>query len=459
MPCVAVEVLTTPGLGDNSYLVSSGAEAAVIDPQRDVVRLLDVAESRGVRIRYVVETHVHNDYVSGAEELRAAAGADVVGPARAGYRFAYEPMDDGDALSVGDLTLVALTTPGHTPEHTAYLLREAGSSAPSTLFSGGSLIVGSAGRTDLLGAENTESLTRQQFRTMRRLADLPDDVALLPTHGAGSFCASTPPGKQRTSSIGAERVGNPALRVVDEALFVAQQLDGLAAYPDYYAYLAPINRNGAPVFGDVPIPPPRSPDEIDEAMRRGASLVDAREGAAYAAVHAPGSLNVPIAESFASYVGWLVPFGDEVVLVVPDHRALVDAATQLFRIGYDRVTGYLEGGIDGWGASGRDVRSYPTMSAQDLVEDIRRGEAGDVIDVRQRSEWEAGHLQGSRHVFVGDVPDRLDAFDRDAVNTVVCASGYRSAMAASVLDRAGVPVRLVARGGVPRALRLLARSA
>jgi rhodanese-related sulfurtransferase len=319
--------------------------------------------------------------------------------------------------------------------------------------------VGSAGRTDLLGDENTESLTEQQFRTMRRLADLPDDVELLPTHGAGSFCASTPPGKQRTSSIGTERVGNPALTVVDEALFVAQQLDGLAAYPDYYAYLAPINRNGAPVFGDVPIPPPRSADEIDDAMRRGASLVDAREGAAYAAVHAPGSLNVPIAESFASYVGWLVPFGDEVVLLVPDRRALVDAATQLFRIGYDRVTGYLEGGIDAWEASGRDVRSYPTMSAQDLVEDIGRGEAGDVIDVRQRSEWEAGHLEGSRHVFVGDVPDRLDAFDRDAVNTVVCASGYRSAMAASVLDRAGVPVRLVARGGVPRALRLLARSA
>src|SRR5919108_553600 len=248
MPCVAVEVLTTPGLGDNSYLVSSGAEAAVIDPQRDVVRLLGVAEARGVRIRYVVETHVHNDYVSGAQELRAA--------------------------------------------------------------------------------------------------------------------------------VGAERVGNPALTVVDEALFVAHQLDGLAAYPDYYAYLAPINRNGAPVFGDVPIPPPRSADEVDGAMRRGASLVDAREGAAYAAMHAPGSLNVPIAESFGSYVGWLVPFGDEVVLLVPDRRALFDAAAQLFRIGYDRVTGYLEGGIDGWRASGRDVRSYPTMSAQDLVEDVGRGEAG-----------------------------------------------------------------------------------
>jgi hydroxyacylglutathione hydrolase len=459
MPFVAVDVLTTPGLGDNSYLLSSGDEAAAIDPQRDVVRLLDAADARGVRIRYVVETHVHNDYVSGAQELRAAVGAEVVGPARAGYRFAYEPLDDGQALTVGDITLVALATPGHTPEHTSYLLREADSSAPTAVFSGGSLIVGSAGRTDLLGAEQTKSLTEQQFRTMRRLADLPDDVALLPTHGAGSFCASTPPGKQRTSSIGAERIGNPALKVVDEALFLAQQLDGLAAYPDYYAYLAPINRSGAPVFGDVPIPPRRSADEIDDAMRRGASLVDAREGAVFASVHVPGSLNVPMAESFASYIGWLVPFGDEVVLLAPDDGALVEAATQLFRIGYERLTGYLDGGIEAWKGSGRDVRSYPAISAQDLVDDLGRGDAGHVIDVRQRSEWEAGHLEGSRHEFVGDVPDRLDAFARDAVNTVVCASGYRSAMAASVLDRAGVPIRLVARGGVPRALKLLARSA
>jgi hydroxyacylglutathione hydrolase len=264
MRFVALDVLTTPGLGDNSYLVSSGTEAAAIDPQRDVARLLDAAEARGVRIRYVVETHVHNDYVSGASELRAAVGAQVVGPARSGYEFPHEPLDDGDELAVGDLTLVGMATPGHTPEHTSYLLREAGFSTPSAVFSGGSLIVGSAGRTDLLSAETTQSLTKQQFRTMMRFAELADDVMLLPTHGAGSFCASTPPGKQRTSSIGAERFGNPALTVVDEALFVRQQLDGLAAYPDYYAYLAPINRAGAAVFGDVPIPQPRSAEEVDD---------------------------------------------------------------------------------------------------------------------------------------------------------------------------------------------------
>jgi hydroxyacylglutathione hydrolase len=455
---VALDVLTTPGLGDNSYLVSSGSEAAAIDPQRDVARFIDAADARGAGIRYVVETHVHNDYVSGAAELRAATGAEVVGPARAGYGFPYRPLADGEALAVGDLTLVALSTPGHTREHTSYLLREARSSEPGALFSGGSLIVGSAGRTDLLGDELTADLTRQQFRTMRRLAELPDAIVLLPTHGAGSFCTTSPPGKQRTSSIGAERLGNPALTAVDEAMFVRQQLEGLSAFPDYYSHVAPINRAGAVVLGDVPIPPPLSAEDVDAVSRRGAWLVDARDGASFAQEHVPRSLNVPLADSFASYVGWLVPFGSEVVLVVPDHDALVEAATQLFRIGYDRVSGHLDGGLRAWRASRRHVATYPALSIQQLVEELVGGDAGVVVDVRQRSEWDAGHLEGARHEFVGDIPDRLDTFDRDAVTTTVCASGYRSAMAASVLDRAGVPVRVVSRGGVPRAMRLLARS-
>jgi hydroxyacylglutathione hydrolase len=455
---VTLDVLTTAGLGDNSYLVSSGTEAAAIDPQRDVTRFIEAARTRGARIRYVVETHVHNDYVSGAAELRAATGAEVAGPARAGYAFPHRSLHDGDELGVGDLTLVAISTPGHTPEHTCYLLREAGASEPSALFSGGSLTVGSAGRTDLLGYELTEELTHQQFRSMRRLAELRDGVILLPTHGAGSFCTTAPPGKQRTSSIGVERLTNPALTVVDEALFVREQLDGLAAYPDYYAHVAPINRAGPVVYGDVPIPPAMSADDVDALLRRGAWLVDARDGASFAQAHISSSLNVPLADSFASYVGWLVPFGDEIVLLIPSHEALVETATQLFRIGYERVSGHLEGGVGAWQGSGRDVSSYPALSVQQLVEELARGEAGLVVDVRQRSEWDAGHLEGSRHEFVGDVPDRLNTFDRDVVTTVVCASGYRSAMAASVLDRAGIPVRLVARGGVPRALRTLARS-
>jgi glyoxylase-like metal-dependent hydrolase (beta-lactamase superfamily II) len=451
-----IDILVTPGLGDNGYLLVSSDEAVAIDPQRDARRFLEAAAARGSRIRTVLETHVHNDYVSGALEIREATGANIAGPASAGYAFGFSPMEDGAELAVGDLTLTAVATPGHTPEHTAYAVGRPGSPAPEAVFSGGSLIVGSAGRTDLLGADRAEELARAQFHSLRRLASLPDATVLLPTHGAGSFCATAPPGKRRTSSIGAERAENPALAETEEADFVRRQLDGLDRFPAYYRHIAPINRAGPPVLGDVPAPAPRSADEVAATMRAGAWLVDGRDGAAFAERHVPGSLNVPLEESFASYVGWLVPFGEPIALLVPDGPALAEAATQLFRIGIEPV-GHLEGGIDAWRAGGRDLASYPTVDVAELLAELgsgELGEAGEIVDVRQPSEWAAGHLDGSRHAFVGDVPERLDTFRRDEPTTVICASGYRSAMAASVLDRAGLPVRLVARGGVPRALRL-----
>ncbi|HEX6230213.1 MAG TPA: MBL fold metallo-hydrolase [Actinomycetota bacterium] len=452
-----LDLFVTPGLGDNSYVLSSGDEAIAVDPQRDVARFLEAARSRRARIRYAIETHVHNDYVSGAAELREAAGAEIVGPARARFAFPFRPVDDGEELPVGDLRLVALATSGHTPEHMSYVLHRG--DGPVALFSGGSLIVGSAGRTDLLGPEQAEELARAQFRTMRRLAELPNGVALLPTHGAGSFCATSPPGGERTSSLGAERASNPALADVDEETFVRQQLSGLMAFPDYYVHMAPINRAGPRVYGRVPLPPPLPAERVASLLSEGACLVDAREGSAFAAGHVPGSLNVPLEASFGSYVGWLVPFGSPVVLLLPGRGALEEAATQLFRIGYERLEGHLDGGVHAWRAEGRGLASYPTLEVEDLLGELDRGEAGDVVDVRQRTEWDEGHLDGSRHVFVGDLPDRLDGFDRTVRTTIVCASGHRSSMAASLLAREGVPVRLVARAGVPRALRLRRRSA
>ena len=449
-----LDLFVTPGLGDNSYILSWGDEAAAIDPQRDVERFIEAAAGRGARVRYVIETHVHNDYVSGAAELRAAAGAEILAPANAGYGFPTTPLEDGMQMAIGDGVLEALATPGHTPEHMSYLLRDANGDGVM-LFSGGSLIVGSAGRTDLLGLERADELTRLQFRTMRRISALPDHVLLLPTHGAGSFCASAPPHSERASTIATERSANPALADVDEETFVRQQLNGLMAYPDYYSQMAPINRAGPPVLGAVPIPAAMTADEAAVAANDGAWLVDTREGSAFAKAHVPGSLNVPLEPSFAAYVGWLLPFDTSVVLLVESHEALVEAATQLYRIGWDAVVGHFEGGIGAWVASDRETSSYPEIGVEELVSELRRGQAGDVVDVRQRTEWDEGHLAGSRHVFVGDVPDTSDAFSRSVRSTIVCASGYRSSMVASLLDRAGVPVRLVSAAGVPRALRLL----
>ena len=253
-----VELVVTRGLGDNSYVVASGDDAAVIDPQRDAGRFLALAEAHGWTVRHVLETHVHNDYVSGALEIRAATGAEVLGPADARYRFPFRQLREGDEVSVGDIRLVAMATPGHTPEHTAYVAFEGSSGTPVAVFTGGSLMVGGAGRTDLLGPALADDLTRAQYRTLHRLAELPGDAAVYPTHGAGSFCGAGPAPRRRTSTIRGELKGNRALAAPDEQAFVRQQLTGLLAYPDYYGEMAPINRAGPRVLGSA-ARPRRSP--------------------------------------------------------------------------------------------------------------------------------------------------------------------------------------------------------
>jgi glyoxylase-like metal-dependent hydrolase (beta-lactamase superfamily II) len=246
------ELFVTPGLGDNSYLLVSAGEAVVVDPQRDAWRFLSAADARKLRVRYVLETHVHNDYVSGALEIRAAAQAEIGAPARGKYEFPHRAMAEGDEIRIGALRIVAWETPGHTPEHIAWLVYEDGRADPVAVFGGGSLIVGTAGRTDLLGPDVADDLTRAQFRSLRRLAALPPSVQLLPTHGAGSFCTASVGSRDRTSTIGDELRSNPALAARDEDSFVRRQLEGLRAYPAYYAHMAGINRAGPPVLGGLP---------------------------------------------------------------------------------------------------------------------------------------------------------------------------------------------------------------
>ncbi|MGH2659468.1 MAG: MBL fold metallo-hydrolase, partial [Actinomycetota bacterium] len=422
-----LKVIVTPGLGDNSYLLASGGEAALIDPQRDVERMLRAAAARGSEVRLVLETHVHNDYVSGAAEVRSATGAEIAGPAGAGYAFPFIPLAEGGEVRVGGLRLVAIETPGHTLEHTAYALFADEAESPAAVFTGGSLIVGSAGRTDLLGPELTDRLTRDQYRSLRRLVSLPDDTEVLPTHGAGSFCATVAPQQDRTSTIGRERASNPTLTDIDEDAFVREQLSGLLAYPRYYAHMASINRAGPRVFGQVPLPRALVPDEAAALLGDGAWMVDGHGGADFADAHVPGSLNIPLDDSFGSYVGWLVPFDDPIMLVPPEpeQESVAEAGAQLFRIGYERFDGYLAGGIDAWRGTGRDVRSYPVATVDDVVAAARSG-ADRVLDVRQRTEWETGHLPGSTHVFVADLPSRLDELPRHGEVLAACSSGHRA---------------------------------
>jgi hydroxyacylglutathione hydrolase len=443
-----LDVFVTPGLGDNSYLLRSGEEAVLVDPQRDAWRFLAAAEQLQVRVRAVLETHVHNDYVSGAHEVRSATGAELVLPARGHYEFPHHPADDGDEIAVGDLRLVALATPGHTPEHLAWLVHRDGE--PEAVFSGGSLLVGSVGRMDLLGPDFTDELTNAQFATMSRLAALPDDVQVLPTHGAGSFCVATVPTTKPTTSVGVERRRNPLLRAADLASFTAEARSELMAWPTYYANMAPINRAGAPVLRHVPRPPALTPAAVEEALKRGVWVIDGRDRAAFAAAHIPGSLNIELNSGFASYVGWVLPFDAPILLVLPEptEASVTEAMTQLIRIGWTTVRGYLEGGVERWMANGGDRATYEVVAADDLCDAQQRGEHPPVLDVRQELEWAWGTVPDSHLIFIGDLAARLDELPRSEPVWVICSNGHRASIAASLLDRVGIPVRLVGTGGV-----------
>lgn len=439
-----VEVFVTGGLGDNSYLLISGDEAAVIDPQRDAWRFLRAAHARRVVVRAVLETHVHNDYVSGAHEIRAATGAQIIAPAKGQYEFPHRPADEGDDVMVGDLRVTAMATPGHTFEHISWLVSESG--APAAVFTGGSLLVGSAGRPDLLGEQHTASLTRAQYDTLQRLATLPGGVRVLPTHGAGSFCVAAMPATQRTSTIAAEQEDNP-LTAPGLPEFTTELCSELMAYPAYYAHMAPVNRRGAPVLGGVPEVPVLTVPQFRAQAAAGARIVDARDRDEFAAGHIPGSVNIELNSGFGSYVGWMVPFGAPVILVLPDpvEASAAEAVTQLLRIGWSQVPGYLADGISAWTGS---MRSYPTASVPDLCDAMTRRENLQVLDVRQELEWAWGTIPGSRTVFVADLPRQLDTIPRDRPAWVICSNGHRASIAASLLDAAGIPVHLIGAGSV-----------
>jgi hydroxyacylglutathione hydrolase len=447
-----VEAILTPGLGNAAWLIGAAHEAVVIDPPRDAWRVIAAADARGWRITHAVETHVHNDYLSGALELRAALGTEIVAPARGRFEFQHRPVDDSDVIENDGLRLTARATPGHTPEHLAWELAGDGAVGPEAIATGGSLLVGSAGRTDLLGQDRTEGLTRAQFQTLRTLAALPDDVRVLPTHGGGSFCSIGPARRDRTTTIGRERASNPLMGLADVAAFRATLLERLGPYPDYYAEMAPINRAGPAIVGRLPATPRLGPVAFRAKIDAGAHVVDARPRGQFAAGHIAGSLNIELVDTFASYVGWFVPFGVPVALVLPEpmEASTVEARTQLFRIGYDDVVGVLDGGVEAWVDADGSVSTYETTSAAAVAGEVAAGLEPHLLDVRYPHEWrDDGTVTGAIELSIADLQDRLDTLPHDAPITVMCKTGSRAAVAASMLDAAGFDVRLLAAGGAP----------
>ncbi len=423
-----VSIIETSGLGDRSYMIDEGGVAVVVDPQRDIDRVLDLARDRGVRITHVLETHIHNDYVTGGLELARVTGAEYVVPAGDDVDYPRRAITDGDTIDAGAIQLRAVRTPGHTHHHVSYVLQD-GTGSTLGAFTGGSMLHGTTGRTDLLGAEHTRELTHAQFHSVRRLADeLPGDAQVYPTHGFGSFCSATP-GSGDESTIADERRNNPAL-TESEQTYVDELIAGLSAYPAYYAHMGVINARGpAPV--DLSLPEPVDPTELRRRIDAGEWVVDLRNRTAFAAGHLDGTLAFELSTSFVTYLGWLHTWGAPLTLIGDDEKQIADARRELVRIGVDDLAGSAVGDVQQL-SGGAPLRSYRVADFGELAATIERDDIA-VLDVRQDGEWSAGHLPGALNVPLHELADRIDEVPTGEV-WVHCGSGYRAAIAASMLD-------------------------
>ncbi|TDW86524.1 rhodanese-like domain-containing protein [Kribbella sp. VKM Ac-2566] len=416
---MTVVPLVDEGLGNSAYVVDlEDGRALVVDVSVDLRAATAAVERRGLTVAFAADTHLHADFLSGARQLAASQGTEILASAAGHREFGHRGLQDGDEVDLGGLRLRALGTPGHTPEHLSFLLLDG--ARPLGVFSGGSLLVGAAARTDLVSPDQTEALARAQYASVRRLAELPDDVAVWPTHGAGSFC-SAPPSTDRVSTIGRERVTNPLLQVGSEDAFVKELLGSLGSFPPYFLRLPEINRRGPAVLDRAPSLRP-----LDAVALRStdAELVDVRPTRDFAARHIPGALSIPLRPAFASWLGWLVPDGRPVIVVRRPDQDADEIAWQAAKIGYN-VVGELRGGMNAW--DGETVHTQVIHPG-----DVR----GAVLDVRQESEFNGGHLPHAQHIELGALVHRTDEVRREPL-VVMCGHGERAMSAASLLERAG----------------------
>ncbi|GID49443.1 MBL fold metallo-hydrolase [Actinoplanes capillaceus] len=425
--------LVDEGLGNSAYLLDTGdGRALAVDAPRDLRALRAAAARRGLTVAWAADTHLHADFLSGAVQLATSDGAQILASAAGIRAFDHRGLADGDEVDLGGLALRALATPGHTDEHVSFLLLDG--PAPVGVFTGGSLIVGSAARTDLLGDDRTAELARAQYASVHRLAALPDATHVWPTHGAGSFC-SAPPGAARTSTIGAEKTGNPLLAAADADAFVAQLVGSLGSYPAYFRWLGELNRRGPAVIDTTPALPQLSAGEVRRLLADGAVIVDVRPVADVAAGHIPSAIAIPLRAQFATWLGWLVRPELSVVIVRNADQDPADILWPALNVGFDRLAGELAGGMHAWTGEVTTTR----LVRPDQVD-------APVLDIRQAAEYGGGHLPGAVHLELGDLPAAGDAVPAGPA-VVMCGHGERAMTAATLLERAGRRDLAVLAGG------------
>ncbi|HEX6031019.1 MAG TPA: rhodanese-like domain-containing protein [Tepidiformaceae bacterium] len=427
-----VQPFVHDGLGNSSYLLQlSATTCALVDPDRSVDRYLHAAENRGWTIEAVLETHLHADFVSGARELESRTGARIFASSDAELQVPHKGVDDGEKLRLDGAEVEVIRSPGHTPEHVAFVVRRG--SGPPALFSGGSLLVGGAARTDLISPALTADLTRQQLWSVRRaFVGLPDETLLLPTHGGGSFC-SAGAGGPRQSTLGEERRENPLLRRGPDEITADEFVGMFPAAPDYFFRLRDVNRRGPRLLREISSPRPLDPSEFYEAAPNSV-IVDARPQREFMAGHIPGALSNAFRESFVTWIGWLLP-PDASILFVPGPEGPEWLVEECLLAGYESFGGYLAGGMDAWQRARLPVANAPLIDAPTAARALRDGAI--LLDVREESEWGVSHIPGARHIPLGSLARRIGEVPRDRPLIVTCGHGERSATALSILKAHG----------------------
>ncbi|MEO6125476.1 MAG: rhodanese-like domain-containing protein [Ilumatobacteraceae bacterium] len=423
------------GLGHSSYVIDLGdGTAAVVDPPRFTTAHEALAEGLGLRLAWTLDTHSHADYVTGSPALAARRDVTFIAPEASRLATPHRLVHDGQHVELASgVELIALATPGHTPDHHAYVLTEHG--VPMGLFSGGSLMVSAIGRTDLCGPELAEPLAHEMFRSLRRFDDLAPDVAVYPTHGAGSFC-SAPGGSARTSTIGQERAVNRLFSIRDEDRFVQQLVAGFGTFPSYFSRLPELNRLGPTRYDDIPRLSHLSPDDVERHVAAGGVVIDARPVAAFSIGHVPGSISNTLRPVFASWLGWLVAADRPLAFVLDEDQDRDDLVRQCLDVGHEHLIGELAGGIDAWTSTGRSTAAIPLVGPSGMI--------GRVVDVRQANEYSAGHVPRAINIELWQVPT-VDL--PDGPLTVMCGHGERAMTGGSLAAARGRTDVVVLDGG------------
>jgi glyoxylase-like metal-dependent hydrolase (beta-lactamase superfamily II)/rhodanese-related sulfurtransferase len=441
MSSLEIVSLDTPNLGDRSYVVGRGSSAIVIDPQRDIDRVQEVLDARGWSASHVLETHFHNDYVSGGLELARVLGAEYVVPDGMAIDFRAQQANDKDEIESGVGLIRALHTPGHTPNHLSFAVTIGGED--KALFTGGSLLFGSVGRPDLLGPELTEPLARAQWASMRRIAqEVTTTAQVYPTHGFGSFCSATAT-VGNASTVAEQMLANPAFST-DEETFVAELIAGLDAFPAYYAHMGPANQAGAGPI-DLSLPQRADADELARRIAAGEWVVDLRHRRLFAAGHVSGALSFDVSGNAVTYLGWLIDWGTPITLLGADLDEIHAMQRELVRIGIDRPAAFATGDPAEWASAAAPVRSFPRTDHRGLAAALAADAALPMIDLRRASEVEQGFVLGAWHVPLHELRGRMGevvawAQTQGQPVWLYCGSGFRAAVGASLLAAEGVDV-------------------